>query len=305
MPQLQQASLSILTWKAPDTLRRTLQSLEPLRGLFSDRLVICQESDPREIDLATQYGYRAIAISNNVGIQEGLALAVEKSAGELVLVLENDCNYIGGESGNAQLEACLTRFRQHNFDVIKLGELPANPREKYMKYWDQTFPPKRTLLGMLRRREANACKAEVIAFPEFEPNAVPEIEKLDDHLFLTRSKHAVWTNRAILVSKDFFLGQLLPFARSNPTARRVNGLPDLEHAINSPKNRNWWRSADFRIGLVKPGLFGHKRYDRPALDEKWDTGGVVSTLISIGSPTEKGLINFPQDSSCRHEPCDT
>lgn len=274
----QQASLSILTWKAPDTLRRTLESLQPLCGLFADRIVICQESDPREINLATQYGYRPVALPHNAGIQEGLALAVKNSALELVLVLENDCNYLGGESGIAQLETCLSLFKEHKIDVIKLGELPAHPRQKYVKYWGNSFPPKRTLLGMLRRNEANSYKGEVIAFAEFQPDAVPEIEKLADHLFLISSKHAVWTNRAFLVSKDFFLRRLLPFARSHPTSRLVNGLPDLEHAINSPKNRNWWRNENFRIGLAKPGLFGHVRYDRPALDEKWATGGTVSRI---------------------------
>lgn len=276
MMRPQQASLSILTWKAPDTLSRTLQSLEPLRELFRERIVICQESDPREMDLAMQYGYRPIAVPYNAGIQEGLALAVEKSTSELVLVLENDCNYIGGEPGKTQLETCLSLFKAHHIDVIKLGELPAHPRKKYMKYWGSKFPPKRTPLGMLRWNEANLYKGEVLAYAEFEPSAVPEIERLTDHLFLTSSRHAVWTNRAFLVSKDFFLGRLLQFARSHPTSRLVNGLPDLEHAINSPKNRNWWRNANFRIGLVKPGLFGHRRYDRPALDEKRGANATAS-----------------------------
>ncbi len=271
----QQVSLSILTWKAPDTLCRTLQTLEPLRELFHERIIICQESDPREISLAIQYGYRPISIPHNVGIQEGLALAVEKSSSELVMVLENDCNYIGGASGKAQLETCLSLFKAHRIDVIKLGELPATPRNKYVKYWGSKFPPRITFLGMLRRREANVYKGEVLAFSEFEPNLLPEFEKLSDHLFLTSSKYAVWTNRAFMVSKRFFLGQLLPFARSNPTSRLVNGFPDLEHAINSPRNRNWWRRSDFKIGLVKPGLFGHRRYDRPPQDEKLGPSGIA------------------------------
>ena len=271
----QQVSLSILTWKAPDTLCRTLQSLEPLRELFHERIVICQESDPREISLAIQYGYRPISIPHNVGIQERLTLAVEKSFSELVLVLENDCNYIGGESGKAQLEECLSLFKEHRIDVIKLGELPAYPRKKYLKYWGDKFPPKISFLGMLRRGEANVYKGEVLALPKFDPNRMPELEKLSDHLFVTSSKYTVWTNNAFMVRKNFFLDRLLPFARSNPTSRLVNGLPDLEHAINSPRNRNWWRKSDFRIGLVKPGLFGHRRYDRPPQDEKLGASGIT------------------------------
>lgn len=157
----QQASLSVLTWKAPQTLGKTLESLEPLHELFSERIVICQESDPREMKLAARHGFHAVAVPHNVGIQEGLALAVEKAASDLVLVLENDCNYVGGEAGKVQLQTCLSLFKTHCFDVVKLGELPTIPRTKYMKYWGSQFPPKRTLLGMLRRNEANLYKAEV------------------------------------------------------------------------------------------------------------------------------------------------
>lgn len=275
MKSCQQASLSVLTWKAPDTLCKTLLSLEPIRELFHEHIVICQENDPNEIDLATQYGYRPIAIPYNAGIQEGLALAVEKSASEFVLVLENDCNYIGGDSGKTVLETCISLLKDHKIDLVRLGEFPAIPRKRYFQYWGKTFPPRRTLLGMLRWKEADSCKGEVITFDEVELNTVPEIRKLENHVFLTHSKYIAWTNRAFLVSREFFLNQILPFARSNPTLRLVNGFPDLEHAMNSPGNRNWWRNGDFRIGLVRPGLFSHSRYDRPVLDEKWSTGGAV------------------------------
>jgi len=277
MALFQQVTLSILTWKAPDTLVRTLQSLEPLHELFQERIVICQEGDQCEIDLAERYGYRPVAIPCNVGIQEGLALAVENAATELVLVLENDCNYIGGQSGKARLQTCLAMFEAHHMDVARLGELPPTPRKKYVKCWGRRLPPRRTLFGMLRWNEADSCKAEAISLAGFKSKDVPELEGVADHLFLTSSRHIGWKNRAFLVRKDFFLGQLLPFARSNPTSRLVNGLPDLEHAINSPKNRNWWRTSDFKIGITKPGLFSHKRYDRPDLDEKWSTGGTVES----------------------------
>lgn len=78
----QQATVSILTGESPDTFRRTLQPLEPLRELVREHIVLCQESDPREMDLASLCGYRPIAIPYNVGVQEGLGLAVEKSISE-------------------------------------------------------------------------------------------------------------------------------------------------------------------------------------------------------------------------------
>src|SRR5512139_1147887 len=274
----QHASLSVLTWKSPDTLRRTLESLMPLAEVFCERIVICQENDPREVELARQYGYRPVTTPHNVGIQEGLALAVSEATSSVVLVLENDCNYVGGPAGLDTLRECLALFQDPRMCVVKLRELPARPRKHYMKYWGERFPPRRTLIGMLRRKEADSCKAEAIEFENFDPGEVAEIEKISDTVFLTTSQYVSWTNRAFLVSRPFFLGTLLPFARSHPTSRLVNGYPDLEYAVNSPSNRTWWRNSKFKVGLIKPGLFGHRRYDRPDTDEKWNTGEKVNSL---------------------------
>jgi len=88
-------SLAILTWRAPVTLARTLNALAPITHLFSERLVVCQESDPEEIRLAEQAGYTAIGTKENLGIQGGLKHAVESTEAKRVLLLENDCHFLG------------------------------------------------------------------------------------------------------------------------------------------------------------------------------------------------------------------
>lgn len=266
---MQNVTLSILTWKAPQTLQRTLASLAPVQDLFSHRLVVCQEGDPDEIGIAERYGFKPVPTERNVGIQEGLALTVESAPTDIVLAMENDCAYLGGAEGKASLAGVIDAFVREGLDVVKLGELPPEPRPRYTRYWGMTSPPRRTLLGMVRWKDANGCKAEALTLKDFDVRQVTELTKISDTLYATTSRYIGWTNRAFLVRKPFFLDTILPFARAHPGAKRVNGTPDLEYPLNCPANRGWWRGKDFQVGVTRPGFFGHQRVDRPKDDEKF------------------------------------
>jgi hypothetical protein len=261
-------TLSILTWKAPVTLQRTLASLTPILPLFAERLVICQEGDAAEIALAQQFGFRPVVTECNVGIQNGLKLAVSSAANEFALVLENDAEYLGGENGVAALNEALTRITTTDLDHVRLGLLD-HPNRHYVSFWGHALPPKRRFLGFLRRRLADLHLFQMLWFPESELLArVRGFVKVSDSLWLTDSSFVRWNNRSFLTRKSFFLGKLIPFAEARPTSRLVNGYPDLEHPINCRKNRNWWPRQRFRVGILRPGLFGHVRHDRPGNDQK-------------------------------------
>ena len=83
-----------------------------------------------------------------------------------------------------------------------------------------------------------------------------------------------------MTTKTFFR-ELINYAELHPTSRTVNGTPDLEHPLNCKKNRAWFKSLDAKMLVAIPGIFGHRRYDRAAKDEKWnmvdpkDEGGPV------------------------------
>lgn len=262
-------TLSVLTWKAPLTLEKTLRSLEPILPLFSERLVICQESDLAEIKLADQFGFRAVATEKNSGIQNGLKLAVSAATNDLVLVLENDANYVGGSSNFSELCEVLDKMMSMPIDHIRLGQLENPPSKRFYKFWRNQMPPARRFIGYLRWNLANTRKYEALALPKIRTTAsLSGFKKLSDSFWVTTSKYTTWTNRSFLTRKKFFLDQLVPFAEEHPTSRLINGYPDLEHPINCSKNRNWWRAQNFSIGISVPGIFGHSRYDRNEMDEK-------------------------------------
>lgn len=281
-----QNSLIILTWKAPLTLENTLKSLVPLLPEFDELLVVCQESDPVEMHLAEQYGFRPIGLKKNIGIQDGLKTAVQSCAYNNVLLLENDCALIQCPK---EATKALAIVREHldlgKIDYCRVGCLPKVPRKRFLKYWNFKHQIlRRRLLGWLRYRTANAVSAEIVSLPLAKGFQSSVLKEVCEGFYLTNSQFCPWSNQSVYLTKHFFLEHLIPFAEANPTKRTCNGMPELEHRINSFWKRAWWRNQSFRIGILKPGLFSHIRVDRASGDDKWQGGGYVqepaATLVS-------------------------
>jgi len=282
-PPLSTASLAMLTWRAPKTLAHTLERLNPILCLFKDRVIVCQESDPQEIAIAENHGFRVVALKANVGIQHGMQHAVEACNNDQVLFLENDVVLEESEATSCWILTRLNALLEAGeINFAKLRRLPLAPRDKVTQYWRVTDGrPARRLYGTLRWNRANQIASELVC-----ANLVPGFRSpyLTDHgngLYLTDSKYCRWENLAVFMNRPFFLDRLIPFAIANPTSRGVNGQPDLEHRVNSASNRYWWAKQRFSAAIVKPGLFGHRRLDRLASDDKWhsvnpsDDGGPV------------------------------
>jgi glycosyltransferase involved in cell wall biosynthesis len=266
-------TLALLTWKSPLTLGRTLSSLAPIQDLFGECLVVCQEGDPEEIALCEKYGFLAVSTPVNLGIQGGIEHAVKSASNPVVVFLENDCGYIGGDGGRAALEDVVHHFQSGKFDVIRLQ---ARGLKKFRRYWRlRDGVVRRRLYGCLRWQEANSCRAQELFVKNHIPAPSDSLKRISEHLWVTDSRSISWVNRPFVVKRNWFLEVLIPFANSRCHARSVNGLPDLEVPINSRGGRGWWRSQRFAIGLVKNDLFGHSRYDRPEDDEKVQKGVIA------------------------------
>lgn len=269
---LANSSIALLTWKSPATLEKTLKSLDVIASDFGDKLVICQEGSEDELSLARRYGYRAIPTVQNLGILGGLKKAVLEAEHNAVLLLENDANFIGSENDRTLLSDIAGHLIDDTIQYCCLMERLNGPTSRYLKYWSHQWPPKKRFLSYLRPHIARSLKAESL---NFRPDSVTSSDfatLLGENLWKTDSRYFRWSNRAKFLQKSFFLDKLVLFAEENPTDRTVNGLMDLEHQINAPKQRNWYTKQKFPLAIHTQGLFGHERYDRPDGDEKWKTG---------------------------------
>ena len=282
---MQKISLAILTWKAPKTLQHTLQNLEPLLDLFNEKIVICQESDPDEIALAERYGFKPIALETNVGIQYGMKQAFESCSNEQVLFMENDLVLkVSREEAISTIKAISNALTDGSAEFAKLRYLPESTKKSFKRYWRCIDGrPTRRFMGYLRYRIANFMASDVLHLGVAPGLKTEYLTDVGNGLYATTSEFSKWENRAVLAKRSFFLDTLIPFAESHPTSRNVNGMPDLEHRINSRANRSWWQNAKFRHLIASPGLFGHRRLDRYAKDDKWQT----VDPIDDGGPVER------------------
>jgi hypothetical protein len=287
-------SLAILTWKAPKTLQNTLQSLEPILDQFEERIIVCQESDPGEIELAERYGFKPIALKTNVGIQYGMKKAFEACSNEQVLFLENDLVLIPPKEEVVRIISAISdALAEGKAEFAKLRYLPASGRNSYKRFWKCTDGrPVRRLYGYLRYQLANLRASEVLLLGVAPGIKTEFLTDIGNGLYATTSEYSSWENRAFLAIRSFFLQEIIPYAESHPTSRTVNGMPDLEHRINSPANRNWWRKSKYKHLIAHPGLFGHRRLDRYVKDEKWQMGGPShddGPVEIVEDPQEKGM----------------
>lgn len=268
-------TLAILTWKSPVTLKRTLDSLKPINNFFQERLVICQESDAEEIAIVESCGFTPIKLKNNVGIQKGLVECARHSRHESVLIMENDIPWIVDPERAQDFYNDCKLYLASGLKMCRLDNFPDPPRKRYVRFWGAEFPVSRTFSGLVRWREANAIRAEIVGFKRFNHDSSMNsfMRKASDTFHITDSSAIYWNNHSILINKDFFLNTVIAYAESANPRRSFNEQPELESTLNCPRNRSWWRGKKFKIGISAPGYFGHVRYDRAENDEKSVAGG--------------------------------
>ncbi len=278
-------TLSVLTWKSPQTLRYCLESIEPLFDLFDERLIVCQEADAREIAIAEEFGFQVFAPEANLGIQGGMKMCFEKARNELVLFCENDLQLdVPVEQASKILAYAAHAMVEQQITCTYLRYLPqfADRRvlgfDKYWKIFDGRLL--RRWRAFLRPKAAQFTLGKGSYFIHQSGMETEYFKRPNEHFLLTDSSCHPHENRALLSTRSH-LAELIEFAEAHPTKRAINGSPDLEHPINCSQNRNWFITRKFPVLIACPGVFGHRRYDRDAADEKWqmvdplDEGGPV------------------------------
>lgn len=279
-------TLAVLTWKAPKTLESSLESISSLLPIFAEKILVCQESDPREIEIGNKYGFRVIALEKNVGIQNGMKHCFEEAANSIVLFYENDLNLrVDPAVATRVIYKGAEALAGSEVDFVKLRYLPGNKTTKgklFDKYWTITGGKlKKKLPAYLRPKKADLLLSGALLYLTEHNVSAPGFNPRHEDFLLSTTALNKWENRAVLTTKKFF-NILIDFAENNPTARTVNGTPDLEHPLNCKQNRKWFLSLEAKLLIAVPGVFGHRRYDRSEDDEKWgmvdpaDDGGDVS-----------------------------
>lgn len=195
------------------------------------------------------------------------------------MMMENDIPWVVPDDRAEWFANDCGSFLKSGLKLCRMDKFDEVPRGRFARFWGAGLPMKRTLSGIVRPIQANSIRAEVVGLKGFQHSPAMDgfLTKVTDTFHITNSSAIFWNNHSLIVEKDFFLGTIIPKAESLRARRSYNGSLELESTLNCPRNRFWWRSQGYPIGISAPGYFGHLRYDRFEEDEKGvDGGGLVT-----------------------------
>lgn len=276
--QISDTTLSVLSWKQHDVLRRTLQSFVD-RGvcdLFAHRRIFFNEIDDADRAIAEKFGFEAIGATANVGIYGGAKGLADACTTEFMLFVENDCPAIvDADVFYDVMSRATADMRAHDAPVFSMrsrrqpGE-KFDRRARYEKYYrlEQSLnasrddqPPVRQPTNALQRIYENLRRPSLrgtALFAEEQPHLRhPDlIRKTTNGNFLTTSRVLNWSNNCLLVKADFMRDVVLRRVETHPAPTSINGHQDIEAAV---KLDGWWRSLNVTMGQAEPGPLTHSR----------------------------------------------
>jgi hypothetical protein len=273
--------LGILSYKAHDTLEKTLASLEQhhVREFFDDTVIYFNGFCDRDKEIAAAFSYRAVG-GPNIGFTAQQQLAEQIDADYIVLI-QNDCPFIETFS---ELEKQVTtavkliaagqidlmrlrhqwRVGEGFCDVVKYagfynirsvnegfiakehGLDEADLKPSLMNYFKPYLRP-------LKARRLIGRSVYVEQSPE---KRFPRYIQRTGEVLIVDSECIDYTEQSFLIQKNFFLNTLCRFINENPKKRTLHGFQVPEIILNCL----WWRKQHFKIGVCR-GLFTHNRFD--------------------------------------------
>lgn len=226
-------TVGILSWKAPTTLVRTLQSYKDsgLLNYPNQIFIFFQEVSGRDKEIARRFGLKYYSSEINLGIAGGYREMLKYVKTDNYLFLEDD--WFIREDKYSQVIPILQDAERllHTADVIRL----RNRRKPGDPLWTYQF--KRHEL------EHPECLLDCVHWREDPQVISPLITNTEGKWYLASSQNAGWTNNPHMVRTSWVEKYLLP---------RL-GHHDIETDICK-----WWPTSNFKV-MQGEGLFTHNR----------------------------------------------
>ena len=272
--------IGILSWKAHETLRKSLDSYRANGFLdcFDQKVIYFSDISTEDKAIASEYGWD-YAGGPNEGIAGGMKHLAENIETDYILLLQNDNPIVEDvEFAKAYLDKVIALLQSGKADLARMrhrwqvGEGFADVA-KYLKYYDvknqspdfipmeheiKTIPSwKKQLNRLLKPHNAKRFIGRSIYIEENPNEIYPQWIKRDGDILICDSAVLDFTDQCLLISRDTWLNVFVPFVEANPASTRSsNGFQAPELCINGP----WWRDSHFKIAQGR-GLFTHARYD--------------------------------------------
>ena len=277
-------SIGVLSWKAHETLVKTLSSYEALLPLADEAVVYFNAITPEDRAIAERFGFRAEGTEENLGILGGtLALAKSLSCDKIMLLQNDNPVNVPPDVLSRRVAEAVRLIDEGKADMVRMRDRfdpTFSDSFKYLRYYpgedgaDTLAMRLRRIFRPVKARRMIGRAAAVLKDPSARH---PREFVRDGETFITDSRYTNYSDQPFMVTRRLAL-DLLEWADAHKErSRTLNGRPVPEIIINTHR----WRAMKVRVAISE-GVFAHARFDdsfraesaayNPAID---DTGGAA------------------------------
>ncbi|MBC6445493.1 MAG: hypothetical protein GDA50_08810 [Alphaproteobacteria bacterium GM202ARS2] len=270
--------LGILSWRGRNSLRQSLQSYakKPFLDLFDEVLIVFQECEEADKELAAEFGMPCKGYADNQGILGGIERVVDSITSDYLLLMEEDWQLVESlESAKQQIHRALEDITagradlyclRHRWKRDSISEKAIYQYRRYYPVYDSPLYGQSSYLHhcftRVKRRlhpvKARRLRGRAVYVESTPEHIFPTVIERDDkgHCFVD-SAALDWSNNNVLTRRDFIREKMIDFYAHRDMGR--NGfIGDIEHVMQCACSRcRWWQQSHFKIGISDPGLFRH------------------------------------------------
>ena len=256
-------SIGVLSWKAHETLRKTLASYEALLPLVDEAVVFFNSITPDDRAIAGEFGFRAEGSEENLGILGGTLSLARCLSGDKILLLQNDNPVnVSPDVLSRRIAEAIAILDEGKADMVRMRDRfdPSfSDCVKYLKLYpgedgvDTLAMRMRRILRPIKARRMIGRAAAVLKDPSSRHPG--EFVRCGES-FITDSRYTNYSDQPFMASRTLAL-ELLEWADARKEhSRTLNGRYVPEIIINS----RFWRARRIRVAISE-GVFAHARFD--------------------------------------------
>jgi hypothetical protein len=265
-------TIAILSWKAPQTIRNTLESYKQnnLLGLVKS-LIYIQERTEEEEAVAAEYGIqKVLGTSENVGVLNAFIEMMRAVDTPYVIFAEDDFALLHDESKvRGVLADCMKLCSEKGVKYIRLRDR-KNPGEPLYSRLELDVDDSK-----LEAHDYKdfPYKAEMVHFLDNPDQMLPDIftavnpPEFNYTWYLCDFTHSNWSSNIYMADMELIKNTILPILETstNSTSTNFDKYHSIERILVPTENK---QKLDGIILATGEGLFTHHRLDGVSQEKK-------------------------------------